>query len=88
MSPGATKQDIENHVVQVRQWSNRAEDWIASCRDYPLPYTQGAFINFKDSSVRTQDYFGTPANYQKLVETKLKFVRDDKMLFKTAKTIV
>jgi hypothetical protein len=76
----------KHHLDDVRQWSNRAEDWIASCRDYPLPNTNGSFISFKDSSVRTEDYFGT--SYDELKRIKRKCVMDSEMLFKTDKTII
>ena len=73
-------------TIAVRKWTNQAEDWIASCRDFPIPNTHGAFISFKDSSVRTEVYFSQ--SYDELKRVKSDHVHDDNILFQTNKTII
>lgn len=77
--------EIERSVLANRPWVNRAEDWIAACRDYPIPGTSGAFIRFKDSSVRTQTYFAQ--SYDALRAVKQAYSKDKNLLFSSMKTI-
>jgi hypothetical protein len=67
-------------------WINRAEDWIEACRSCHIPNTSGAFISFKDSSVRTETYFAD--SYKELRAVKRDFSRDKYVLFRTRKTII
>ncbi|WP_211827766.1 FAD-binding oxidoreductase [Kistimonas asteriae] len=76
----------EHQVIQNRFHSNRAEDWIATCRNYPIPHTSGAFISFKDASIPTATYFGN--HYQDLIQAKLDYSRDKNCLFRSRKTIL
>lgn len=77
---------VEQSVLENRRWINRAEDWIDACRDYRIPNTSGAFISFKDSSVRTETYFGQ--SYHALVKVKQKHSMDKHLLFRSRKTIL
>lgn len=72
--------------IANRYHDNRLQDWIANCRDYDIPGSHGAFISFKDVSIRTEVYFGT--SYQRLRAVKLECSRDPQILLQTAKTIV
>lgn len=65
---------------------NRALDWMDECRDYNIPNTSGAFISFKDSSVKTKVYFDK--SYSDLVKAKEKYSLDPFNHFRTRKTII
>lgn len=84
--PVGTAAEREQASIANRYHDNRLQDWIANCRDYDIPGSHGAFISFKDVSIRTEDYFG--ANYQPLRAIKLECSRDRQILLQTAKTIV
>ena len=60
------KEEGENNPVYKR--TNRALDWMQTCRDNFIPNTSGAFISFKDSSIPTETYFGQ--NYEALKNIK------------------
>jgi len=78
---------IDNcQVIQNRVFSNRTEDWMATCRDYKIPHTGGAFISFKDASIPTERYFSD--NYEKLIDVKLNCSKDSNLLLRTRKTIL
>ena len=81
-----SKEVIEKSILANRPWVNRAEDWIEACRDYSIPHTSGAFINFKDSSVRTETYFAE--SYEELREVKQTYSMDKHMLLRSGKTII
>lgn len=78
---GGLDQKIRNRAL-----SNRVQDWIECCRDYHIDHTGGAFISFKDASIPTKTYFAH--NYEKLVNIKINYSKDDKVLFRTRKTII
>jgi hypothetical protein len=84
--PKAGLSEIGRSVLANRPWINRAEDWIEACRDYSIPNTSGAFISFKDSSVRTETYFAE--SYQALREVKQTCSMDKHLLFRSRKTII
>ncbi len=84
--PTADPSSIANAKVENRPWANRAEDWIAACRDYPIPNTSGAFISFKDSSVLTATYFAE--SYKDLRDIKENHSKDKYVLFRSRKTIL
>jgi hypothetical protein len=84
--PNASDEKRLKSALANRPWVNRAEDWIAACRDHAIPGTSGAFISFKDSSVPTKTYFAQ--SYDALREVKLKHSKDDHVLFRSGKTIL
>lgn len=84
--PTASISEIEQGVLANRPWDNRAEDWIEACRDVSIPGTGGAFISFKDSSVRTQTYFAE--SYAALRDVKQNYSMDKYVLFRSRKTII
>lgn len=84
--PKVSPSDMQKSALANRPWVNRAEDWIQACRDYAIPGTGGAFINFKDSSVPTETYFAQ--SYDTLREIKLTCSQDHHLLFRSRKTIV
>jgi hypothetical protein len=79
-------QQTQDKLIATRFSSNRAQDWIETCRSFAIPHTKGAFISFKDASVTTSDYFGK--NYQALIEIKLNESKDEKCLLRSRKTIL
>jgi hypothetical protein len=83
---GISKPEIEQSVLANRPWVNLAEDWIQACRDYCIPNTSGAFISFKDSSVRTETYFA--GSHDKLREVKQTYSKDEYLLLRSRKTIL
>lgn len=74
----------QNNPVYDR--TNRALDWIEMARDADIPNTTGAFISFKDSSVKTETYFAE--SYEKLVDVKEKYVRDPLNHLRIRKSII
>ncbi|ABE56432.1 FAD linked oxidase-like protein [Shewanella denitrificans OS217] len=80
-----TEQDIID-AIPNRLAENRAQDWIASCRDFPIKHTKGAFISFKDASVTTEQYFTD--NYHALIDVKTKHSKDVNCLLRSRKTII
>ncbi len=73
-------------IIPTRFYSNRALDWMEECRDYKINKTEGSFISFKDASIPTKNYF--VKNYNKLIDIKLAYSKDEKCLFKSRKTIL
>ncbi|MEP5339359.1 MAG: FAD-binding protein [Algibacter sp.] len=71
---------------EVYNRTNRALDWMQTCRDYQIDKTGGAFISFKDSSIPTETYFGD--SYKDLIEVKKKFSEDPLNHLRTRKTII
>jgi hypothetical protein len=65
---------------------NRAEDWIAACRNLDFPQTDGSFINFKDEAVPTREYF--KQHYEQLKTIKETYSKDPQNRLRTRKTIV
>jgi hypothetical protein len=84
--PGETPQKQVQRMLASRCWENRAQDWIANCRNNQIDKTCGSFISFKDASIPTEDYFGD--NYNLLKNTKEQFSLDTKNLFRSRKTII
>lgn len=82
----ATPEAMETANLANRHWANRAEDWIANCRDAFIPATSGAFISFKDDAVSTETYFSQ--HYETLRRVKTDCSRDPNLLFKSRKTIL
>ncbi|MCL1124751.1 hypothetical protein [Shewanella surugensis] len=73
-------------AIDNRKYINRTEDWIEACRHYVIPHTGGAFISFKDASVKTQSYFSE--SYEALINVKEEHSKDKNLLFRTRKTII
>lgn len=65
---------------------NRALDWIDRCRDASIANSSGAFINFKDKSIPTAQYFGQ--NYAMLQQVKASYCQDPLNHFRSRKSIV
>lgn len=80
------KQKAKGENNKVYNRVNRALDWMDSCRNFKIPYTSGAFISFKDSSVPTKTYFDT--SYEKLIQVKHKYSKDPLNHFRSRKTII
>lgn len=78
------KEQLQDNEVYSR--TNRALDWIEACRDFEIPNTSGAFISFKDNSIPTETYFAH--NYQRLVDIKKEYSKDEYNHFRKRKTII
>ena len=78
------KEEGEDNFVYDR--TNRALDWMQTCRDAEIPNTSGAFISFKDSSIPTKTYFDF--NYDELKHIKETYSEDPYNHFRTRKTII
>ena len=76
----------KEQFIENRMHSNRAQDWIETCRNTQIENTDGSFISFKDNSIPTETYFGE--NYDDLINVKLEQSQDHNLLFRTRKTII
>jgi len=76
----------ESEMAGVNLHTNRAMDWIETCRAADFPETSGAFISFKDSSVPTASYF--MQNYERLMKIKMNCSEDPTNRFRSRKTIL
>ncbi|NVK72931.1 MAG: FAD-binding protein [Oceanospirillaceae bacterium] len=78
------KIEQQNNLVYVDV--NRAMDWIDASREANIEGTHGAFISFKDPAIPTEIYFGK--SYQRLVQVKKTYVKDQFNHLRTRKTII
>lgn len=70
----------------VNLYTNRAMDWIQTCRQMSFPQTSGAFISFKDAGIPTETYF--MQNYKELIRIKKDYSEDKLNRFRSRKTIL
>jgi len=78
------KEKLQDNTVYTR--TNRALDWMEVARDFDIPHTSGAFISFKDDSIPTKTYFAQ--NYERLIDVKKEYSRDEFNHLRKRKTII
>lgn len=62
---------VEDDQEETRNRQAEGIQWIKNFRATMAPYTTGAFINFVDVDVKTEDYY--KGNFHKLVDVKKKY---------------